>query len=285
MRDRVTADYDAKSLDDLAQLIINCDVQLLTITEDSTRVDAFRTVIWYVNAAMTRKGFAPSSRKCLGAIPRRSARLLHDIRKQDAAYYDLQWLGFKHPKLIPPKWSGIIRLVATAPGGKTASEPSASHHEGEFAFGGLDRDELLTDAFSDADRLIGRQMSVAKKCQALKLSPAIQSEMRWLRSASTGKLLAGLDELDTTLRKKMKKQQIKQLTDKLINRRMDIIRAWKLAGGGTKWQATADTFKVMTGHDITRQAIRDMITRLSDQKLVRLRRGRKKIHDPLLTEG
>ena len=106
--------------------------------------------------------------------------------------------------------------------------------------------------------------------------------MRWLCSAAVRKQMAEMEDLDTILRRKMRSQGIKQLKDKHIENRIEIVKAWKLAGGGTKWQATANTYKALTGKDITRQAVRDMILRLNAQKLVRLRRGKKRLHEPLL---
>lgn len=82
----------------------------------------------------------------------------------------------------------------------------------------------------------------------------------------------------------MRAQGIKQLTDDLIEQRLMIYRAWKLAGGGDKWQAAAETFKEMTGRTITRQGVRDMITRMGEQKLIRQRRGRVKTAQAILTE-
>lgn len=163
-RDRVTTDYDAKSVESLEQIITACGFKLFGESEDSSRVDGFRAVLWYANGALTRKGLAPAARRSLGAIPRRATRLLHEVRLKDAAYYDLQWLALKCPHLIPEKWAGIRGLLGTAPGGRSRREGEMPPGEMDITFGEADRDTLLSQAFAGADRLIARKMSIARKC-------------------------------------------------------------------------------------------------------------------------
>ncbi len=108
---------------------------------------------------------------------------------------------------------------------------------------------------------------------------------RWLCSRSSSQLRSQLEEKEAELRKVMRAQGIKQLKEAHIEQRILIYRAWKLAGGGNKWQAAADTLFEMTGRKLTLQAIKDMITRMGEQKLIRKRRGRVKTAQAILTEG
>lgn len=273
----VRRDYDLASADSLFELIIDCDAKLLIESAESKRVDALRAVIWFANAALCRKGVAPRDRTCLGPVPTTATRLLHHIRKSEAPYIDLQWLGFRKPTAFPKKWSGVEYLIETAPG-MTNAEPET------IVVGIAEEASLLDIAFDAADRVIGRQDSIGDKCRQLGLSPLVQMQHRWLCSRSASQLLKELDEKDAELRKAMRAQGIKQLTDELIEQRLLIYRAWKLAGGGDKWQAAAETFKEMTGRSITRQGVRDMITRLGEQKIIRRRRGRVKTAQAVLTE-
>jgi hypothetical protein len=276
----IRRDYDLASADKLFELIIECDFKLAQERSDSKRVDALRAVIWFANAALCRKGVPPSDRTCLGSVPTTTPRLLHRIRKADAPYIDLQWLGYRRPETFPKKWSGCQDLIGTAPGlihPPLETETIALDPIGDEA-------SLLDIAFDAADRVIGRQDSIADKCRQLGLSPLAQMQNRWLCSRSSSQLRTQLEEKDTELRKAMRAQGIKQLTEDLIEQRLVIYRAWKLAGGGDKWQAAADTFKEMTGRSITRQGIRDMITRMGEQKLIRRRRGRVKTAQAILTK-
>lgn len=280
MPESVRRDYDLASTDRLFELIIDCDFKLAQEGSDSKRVDALRAVIWFANAALCRKGVPPSKRTCLGPVPTTATRPLHHIRKADAPYIDLQWLGYRRPAAFPKKWSGCRFLIETAPGmisppfGNETIIIDPSGEEGS----------LLDMAFDAANRVIGRQDSIADKCRQLGLSPLAQMQHRWLCSRSSSQLRSQLKEKDAELRKAMRAQGIKQLTDDLIEQRLVIYRAWKLAGGGEKWQAAADTFKEMTGRSITRQGVRDMITRMGEQKLIRKRRGRVKTAQAILTE-
>lgn len=276
----VRRDYDLASTDKLFELIIDCDAKLLRESIDSKLVDALRAVIWFANAALCRKGVPPSDRTCLGPVPTTATRLLHHIRKADAPYIDLQWLGYRRPTSFPKKWSGCQFLIGTAPGLINPPQDADS-----IALDPIDEEASLLDAaFDAADRVIGRQDSIADKCRQLGLSPLAQMQHRWLCSRSSSQLRTQLEEKDAELRKAMRAQGIKQLTDDLIEQRLMIYRAWKLAGGGDKWQAAAETFKEMTGRTITRQGVRDMITRMGEQKLIRQRRGRVKTAQAILTE-
>jgi hypothetical protein len=280
MPDSVRRDYDLANTDKLFELIIDCDSKLVRESIDSKRVDALRSVIWFANAALCRKGIPPSDRTCLGPVPTTPTRLLHHIRKADAPYIDLQWLGHRRPTTFPKKWTGCQFLIGTAPGmiyPPLETETIAIDPIGEEA-------SLLDIAFDAADRVIGRQDSVADKCKQLRLSPLAQMQHRWLCSRSASQLRTQLEVKDAELRKAMRAQGIKQLTDDLIEQRLLIHRAWKLAGGGNKWQAAADTLFEMTGRRLTLQAVRDMITRMGEQKLIRKRRGRVKTAQAILTE-
>lgn len=281
---RIKTDFNSATTDDLIELIVDCDAKLLSETRDSARVDALRTYIWCANAALTRKGIPPRARQCLGPVPITTTRLLHIVRKRDAPYLDLQWLGYKHPDMLPKRWRGITQLVQTAPGSKQASSAFEEDEEYSICIGFDDPSEILENAFSSADRLIHRKISTAKKCMQLKLTSSIQSEMRWLCSRKVHQLLIELDTLEHELRKKMRNQNIKQLTNEMIDQRILIVRCWKLAGGGTKWQATADVYQNLTDKRITRQAIRDMINRLGIKKIIRRPRGRVKTLEPVLSE-
>lgn len=274
-------EYDNASTDTLLGLIISCDSKLLTEREDSRRVDNLRAINWYVNAALSRRGLAPSARACLGTIRRKPERLLHQITKEDAPYIDLQWIGFQHPDHVPTKWIGIRRLTATAPGTICPSTTSSSI-EDNIIFGETEPAEVIDNAFDAADRLVHGQASISRKCLAMKLAPAIQAELRWLCSERVRKMLKEIACHEQELRHKMEAQGIKQLTKEMIDNRLRIFRAWKLAGGGTNWQAAANTFIAMTGKKITRQAIKDMITRMGDQKIIRRRKGKKKIIESAL---
>lgn len=276
----VRRDYDLASADSLFKLIIDCDAKLLLESADSKRVDALRAVIWFANAALCRKGVPPSDRNCLGPVPTTATRLLHHIRKADAPYIDLQWLGYRTPATFPKKWSGCQFLMGTAPG--MINPPLET--ETIVIAPIVEETSLLDIAFDAADRVIGRQDSVSDKCRQLRLSPLAQMQHRWLCSRSASQLRTQLEEKDAELRKAMRAQGIKQLTADLIEQRLKIYRAWKLAGGADKWQAAAETFKEMTGRTITRQAVRDMITRMGEQKLIRRRRGRVKTAQAILTE-
>lgn len=281
-RDRIARNYDNASTDALFEMIISCDAKLLGERVDCDRVDGLRTINWFINAALTRRGIPPSSRQCLGAIPIRSTRLLHDIRKEDAPYLDLQWLAFKYPERIPKKWSGIKAILSTAPGIKPSDlVPTAT--DGSIAFGVADRDESLNDVFDDSDRLIYRRMSKARLTRTLKLTTAAQSEMRWLCSRKVRQILRDLDVMADDLRDKMRRQDIKQLSQEQVEARIQMVQAWKLAGGGTNWQATADILEGRTGVRKTRQAIRDMIMRMGSQKLIRRRRRKTQKVEPLLS--
>ncbi len=280
MPDSVRRDYDLASTDKLFELIIDCDFKLMREGGDSKRVDALRAVIWFANAALCRKGVPPSDRTCLGPVPTTATRLLHHIRKADAPYIDLQWLGYRRPTTFPKKWSGCQFLTETVPGMLTPPldpETIAIDPIGEAA-------SLLDIAFDAADRVIGRQDSIADKCRHLGLSPLTQMQHRWLCSRSSSQLRKQLEEKDGELRKAMRAQGIKQLTDDLIEQRLLIHRAWRLAGGGNKWQAAADALFEMTGRRLTLQAVRDMITRMGEQKLIRKRRGQVKTAQAILTE-
>jgi hypothetical protein len=283
-KDKVGRYYDAMSVERLLQEVADADFRFFFDTAESDQMDEMRVVLWFVNAALTRKGIAPAYRTSLGPMPRKLDRFCKVQRMQDGPYCDLQWLGFKHPELLPPRLSAIQSLHATASGAVEA-EDSERDAEGDIYIGAtIDADNDLDQAFAAADRLVNRKMSVARKCMNLKLSPAVQSEMRWLCSATTRKLLADIDSHVVALRAAMKAQAIKQLKPAHVERRILTFRAWKLSGGGTNWQATAHAFEAMTGDRISRQAIRDMITRLSSRKLVRLRKGRKKTHGPVLAD-
>jgi hypothetical protein len=281
---RIKTNFDAATSEELVELIVDCDAKLLFETRDSARVDAVRTTIWFANAALTRKGIPPRARGCLGPVPITPTRLLHVIRKQDAPYLDLQWLGYKHPDMIPKRWNAIRQLIETAPGSKEASSTFDCGEEYCIEVGVVDPGEILENAFSSADRLVNRQVSIAEKCMKLKLSPSIQAELRWLCSRKVHQLLGQLDVMEYDLRKIMMSQRIKQLTRAMIDRRILIVRCWKLSGGGSNWQATADTFQSMTGERITRQAIRDMIIRLGSKKLIRRRKGKVKTLGPVLLD-
>lgn len=280
MPESVRRDYDLASTDKLFELIIDCDEKLLHENIDSKRVDALRAVIWFANAALCRKGVPPSDRTCLGPVPTTATRLLHHIRKADAPYIDLQWLGYRRPATFPKKWSGCQFLIETAPGvlnPPLGTETIVIGQSGEEG-------SLLDIAFDAADRVIGRQDSVADKCRQLRLSPLAQMQHRWLCSRSASQLRTQLEAKDGELRKAMRAQGIKQLKEDHIEQRLLIHRAWKLAGGADKWQAAADTFQEMTGRSITRQAVKDMITRMGEQKLIRKRRGRVKTAQAILTK-
>lgn len=279
MPESVRRDYDLACTDKLFDLIIDCDSKLWSEAIDSARVDALRAVIWFANAALCRKGVAPRDRTCLGPVPTTATRLLHHMRKVDAPYIDLQWLGFRKSFGLPKKWVGIEYLIETAPGMKL-DQPET------MVIGADGKDGSLLDmAFEAADRVIGRQDSIADKCRQLGISPLIQMQHRWLCSRSASQLLKQLDEKDAELRKAMRAQGIKQLTEELIEQRLMTYRAWKLAGGGNKWQAAADTLFEMTGRRITLQAVRELITRMGEKKIIRRRRGRIKTTQPILTEG
>lgn len=282
-RDRIAKNYDAASTSELIDRIIGCDLKLLGDKTDCDRVDALRAVNWYINAAFTRRGIPPSSRRCLGPIPIRATKLLHHIKKQDAPYLDLQWLAFKYPECLPKRWSGINTILSTAPGMKASSLTPAAL-DGSIVFGEIDRDEVLDDVFNHADRLVNRKVSIAKLCTTLKLPTAAQSEMRWLCSRKTRQLIRDLNVMEDELRDKMHRQGIKQLKPAMIDTRVHTFRAWKLAGGGTNWQATADILEGITGVRKTRQAIKDMITRLGSQKLIKRRNRKKRTLEPLLTK-
>lgn len=244
-------------------------------------MDALRAVIWFANAALCRKGVPPSDRTCLGPVPTTATRLLHHIRKADAPYIDLQWLGYRRPAAFPKKWSGCQFLIETAPG--TISPPLGNE---TIVIGPSGEEGSLLDiAFDAANRVIGRQDSIADKCRQLGLSPLAQMQHRWLCSRSSSQLRSQLEEKEAELRKVMRAQGIKQLKEAHIEQRILIYRAWKLAGGGNKWQAAADTLFEMTGRKLTLQAIKDMITRMGEQKLIRKRRGRVKTAQAILTEG
>jgi len=276
----VRRDYDLVSADSLFELIIDCDAKLLRESAENKLVDALRAVIWFANAALCRKSVPPMNRTCLGPVPTTATRLLHHIRKTDAPYIDLQWLGYRRPTTFPKKWSGCQFLIATAPGMIAPQRDTET-----IAIEPIDGEASLLDiAFDAADRVIGRQDSIADKCRQLGLSPLVQMQHRWLCSRSASQLLHQLEEKEAELRKLMHAQGIKQLTDELIEQRLVIYRAWKLAGGGDKWQAAADTFTEMTGRSITRQGVRDMITRMGEQKLIRKRRGRVKTAQAILSE-
>lgn len=79
----------------------------------------------------------------------------------------------------------------------------------------------------------------------------------------------------------MSKLGIKQLTGDLIEQRLLIFRAWKLAGGGVRWQQTADIYETLSGRRITRQAVKDMIERLGKSKIIRRRGKANKVTTPL----
>lgn len=277
----VYRDYDKASTDALLEVNLTYHSRLIHEREDSARVDALRAVIWFINAALTRRGIPPRARTALGDVPITPTRLQHQMRKQDAPYLDLQWLGYRHPELIPRRWRDITLLCATAPGATEVSKQIA------------DSDEILIDdnqspsdiverAFDAADLLINRRMSVARKCRAMKIPASVQSEMRWLCSRSTRELMREIQGAEVELRKKMKAQGIKQLTEEMIEKRLEVVQAWKLVGGGTNWQATADALKSATGRTITRQAVRDIITRLGEQKIIRRRKKRKTV-EPVLS--
>lgn len=280
MPEGVRRDYDLASTDKLSELIIDCDTKLVQEGGDSKRVDALRAVIWFANAALCRKSVPPSDRTCLGPVPTTATRLLHHIRKADAPYIDLQWLGYRWPTSFPKKWSGCRFLVGTAPGLIKPPQDNDS-----IALGPIYEEASLLDAaFDAADRVIARKDSVADKCRQLGLSPLVQMQHRWLCSRSASQLRTQLEEKEAELRKTMRAQGIKQLKEAHIEQRLLIYRAWKLAGGADKWQAAADTFKEMTGRSITRQGVKDMITRMGEQKLIRRRRGRVKTAQAILTE-
>lgn len=277
----VRRDYDLASTDKLFELIIDCDFKLAQEGGDSKRVDALRAVIWFANAALCRKGVPPSDRTCLGPVPTTATRLLHHIRKADAPYIDLQWLGYRRPTTFPKKWAGCQFLVETAPGMIVPSlntETIAIDPIGGEA-------SLLDIAFDAADLVIGRKDSIADKCRHLRLSPLTQMQHRWLCSRSASQLRKQLEEKEVELRKVMRAQGIKQLKEAHIEQRIQTYRAWKLAGGGNKWQAAADTLFEMTGRKLTLQAIKDMITRMGEQKLIRKRRGQVKTAQAILNEG
>lgn len=280
--DRVAKDYDAATTDKLDDIIRDCDSGLFFVSEDSGRVDALRTVSWFANAALTRRGICPRSREYLGSITTKPTRLIHDIRRQDAPYLDLQWLAFRYPKHIPKKWSGIALILATATSAKTT--PTVPSSDDDIVFGELDRGEVLDLAFDGADLLIGRVTSMARRCMALRLSSAAQSEMRWLCSRKTHKLIREINKQGHELRDKMRRQGIKQLSPAFIEARVQTFRAWKLAGGGVNWQATANVLEAMTGVRKTRQAIRDMINRLGEQKLIKRRKGKTRTLEPILSK-
>jgi hypothetical protein len=82
----------------------------------------------------------------------------------------------------------------------------------------------------------------------------------------------------------MRAQGIKQLTEENIEQRLMTYRAWRLAGGGNKWQAAADTLFEMTGRRITLQAVRAMITGMGEKKIIRRPRGRIKTAQAILSE-
>lgn len=214
-------------------------------------------------------------------MPRTTRTLIEKIKKQDGPYYDLQWLAHRAPELIPAKWSEIKWLMATAPG--LTNPPIADTYA--FSIPSCHNSSVLDSSFEAANRLIRLQTSVARKCRTLKLSAAIQSQMRWLCGSTTRALIKKIDEQSSDLRRKMKLQGIKQLTTDRIDNRLEIFRAWKLAGGSSNWQVAADNYFAVTGRKISRQGVKDMIERLTEQKLIRRKRGRKKVIEPLLPLG
>lgn len=281
MPESVRRDYDLASTDKLFELIIDCDFKLAQEGGDSKRVDALRAVIWFANAALCRKGVSPSDRTCLGPVPTTATRLLHHIRKADAPYIDLQWLGYRRPTTFPKKWAGCQFLVGTAPGLINPPQDAES-----IFLDPIDGEVSLLDlAFDAADRVIGRQDSIADKCRHLGLSPLAQMQHRWLCSRSSSQLRTKLEEKEVELRKAMRAQGITQLTEEYIEQRLITYRAWRLAGGGNKWQAAADTLFEMTGRRITLQAVRAMITGMGEKKIIRRPRGRVKTAQAILNEG
>ena len=280
MPERVRRDYDLASTDKLFELIIDCDAKLLLESTDSKLVDALRAVIWFANAALCRKGVPPSDRTCLGPVPTTATRLLHHIRKADAPYIDLQWLGYRRPATFPKKWSGCQFLIETAPG--MINPPLGTE---TIVIGPIGEEGSLLDiAFDAANRVIGRQDSIADKCRQLELSPLAQMQHRWLCSRSSSQLRTKLEEKEVELRKAMRAQGITQLTEEYIEQRLMTYRAWRLAGGGNKWQAAADTQFEMTGRRVTLQAVRAMITGMGEKKIIRRPRGRIKTAQAILSE-
>lgn len=269
---KIAKNYGMATHEYLLDLIFDIDSKLLFDKTESENSDAFRTVLWFVNAALTRKGIAPSARVQLGPILRTPQKLIERIRKQDGPYYDLQWLAHRAPELVPPKWSDIKWLMATAP---ESTEPSKTDDDSIMLSTSSDS-FVIDSSFNAAARLIGLQTSVARKCRTLKLSPALQSQMRWLCGSTTRALIKRIDEQSSELRRKMKLQGIQQLTADRIGNRLEIFRAWKLAGGASNWQLAADNYFAMTGRKISRQGVKDMIERLAEQKLIRRKHGRKK---------
>lgn len=278
---KIRKNYDTKNQDVLLERIDDTHTKLLFDKAESDRSCALRTVLWFINAALTRKGIAPSARAQLGPIPRTARTLIEKIKKQDGPYYDLQWLAHRAPELIPAKWSEIKWLMETAPG--LTNPPIADTYALSVPL--YNGSSVSDSSFEAANRLIGLQTSVARKCRTLKLSPALQSQMRWLCGSTTRALIKKIDEQSSDLRRKMKLQGIKQLTTDRIDNRLEIFRSWKLAGGGSNWQVAADNYFAVTGRKISRQGVKDMIERLAEQKLIRRKRGRKKVIEPLLPLG
>lgn len=260
--------YSGLSNTEVADLLLAADMAVLTggpRGDDEARASA-----WFAHIELTKRGIPPTARESLGKIPVSPKTPLQAVRKHDGPYIDLQWLGQNMPNRMPRPWRGISALVYRhdyyGPDDIPLNSPQ----------------EIVDGAFAAADRIINRQLSVARKCMQMRLPAARQACMRWLCSQTVKQKLRQIELDSPDLRKRMTGLGIKQLRDKQIERRLVYFKAWKIAGGSNHWQDAAEAFRSLTGEKCTRQGMKDIIGRMKSSKVVRRRRKRTVVGKPVL---
>ena len=260
--------YSDLSNAEVSELLLDADTAILTGGPRGN--DEARASAWFANIELTKRGIPPTARESLGKIPISPKSLLQAVRKHDGPYIDLQWLGQNMPDRMPRPWRGIGSLVYRHDFFEPDEIPLSSPQE------------IVDGAFAAADRVINRQLSVARKCMQMRLPAARQACMRWLCSQTVKQKLQEIERDSTDLRKRMADLGIKQLGREQIDRRLIYYKAWKLAGGSGHWQAAAEAFTLLTGEKRSRQDMRDMIKRMASEKVVRRKRKRTVVGKPIL---
>lgn len=235
------------------------------------KIDNARALLWEVNIEFTRRGIAPRFRHCMGPVPTRVDSLLHAAMKHDAPYYDLQWLVCRYREQpLPKSWRPVLFLPCSHPSSDPAQVMNSSHPDD------IDAPWLESESsFEAVARIVRRQKTLPSKIRMLKLTDHQQVGMRVFCRRVLRERIRELTVQSRDVRDRLVKARIPQLKSADIERRILFWQAWKFVGGGTRWQAAADMFGMMTGDTVTRQGMKDMIERMEKAGAVRRRKRRR----------
>lgn len=260
-------DWSKASLDLLNDIVGRGKQRMLGSLD---KIDVGRAVIWFANGELARRGVAPRYRACLPAVARIPATLLQAVNKADAPYIDLQWLASHYPDhQLPTRLKGLVKI---------AEWPVP------FSFpAGADTKGYSRDAMGRAEKIVMGRGSLTRKVKHLGLTRIQQIGMRIYCGKAVHERISELNVWGGDIMGLIQAQKLPQLRNNplLVTRRVDYWKAWKLAGGNTQWQDAADVFNFMYGSTVSRQAVRDIIMRMKEQKIIR-RKGRKMVKKAVL---